>query len=604
MRYFLAYLRGLETAFGTDFGFIDSLRNTGFAKAGDFPIYLSSPANGIFNFADSGSGGSRSYQHWALFYLASRFHNPLYLYYQKKHASPTIDNILYYQPFETQLKAQDVPLDKVFRKTEVATMRSSWTDDEALFAGIKCGTNGIAHAHQDLGSFAFYGLREKWIADMGTERQTYLSHQHHLPRSHFYRIREEGHNTLVFNPESGYSQSPRGSSKIIRFKSAPSECFAVADLTDAYSEHAEKVIRGYRLFDNRRAFLVQDEIRTAEPANLWWFAHGVAGSDFSTAQDGRSATIKRNGKTCYVRLLAPPDAALTVMDAHPLATSPNPDIQAQNKNVRKLAIHLTDASEVTIAVLFTPAYDFETPPATVPEIAPLEAWQLAADETIPALQGIAVAGTKLPQFSPDVYSYTIRLPPDAAEVPALTAQAAGDAVATVDLPDTLPGTARISVRAPGVAEPSVTLVRFLPELPPGGTEKPQAKSKPSTVNGITVTASRDDGNAPANALDDNLETRWSANGEEEWIAFDFGHTRELSRLAIAWYNGDLRQTRFTVSVSDDGKHWRKIHTGQSSGKTDAPEPVTLDKTYSTRFLKITGYGNTSNLWNSITEVKF
>ena len=38
MRYFLSYLRGLETAFGTDFGFVDALKGTGFELAGDFPV--------------------------------------------------------------------------------------------------------------------------------------------------------------------------------------------------------------------------------------------------------------------------------------------------------------------------------------------------------------------------------------------------------------------------------------------------------------------------------------------------------------------------------------------------------------------------------------
>jgi hypothetical protein len=33
----------------------------------------------------------------------------------------------------------------------------------------------------------------------------------------------------------------------------------------------------------------------------------------------------------------------------------------------------------------------------------------------------------------------------------------------------------------------------------------------------SVSASADDGNVPANTLDDNLGTRWSAKGDGQWI---------------------------------------------------------------------------------------
>src|SRR5881394_2670853 len=39
---------------------------------------------------------------------------------------------------------------------------------------------------------------------------------------------------------------------------------------------------------------------------------------------------------------------------------------------------------------------------------------------------------------------------------------------------------------------------------------------------ILVTASADDGNVAANSLDNNLATRWSAQGDGQWIFFDLG----------------------------------------------------------------------------------
>jgi hypothetical protein len=376
MRYFVPYLRGLETAFGTDFGLVAALEGTGFAQAGDFPVYLVSPLGSIYNFADSGSG-SGGFQHPSLFYLAARFRNPLYRYFQEQHTSGGLADLLYREPLRTELTIGDLPLDKYFRQTEVATMRSGWADREATFVGIKCGKNGIAHAHQDLGSFIFYALGEKWFIDLGTERQTYLSHQHHLPKSDFYRIREEGHNTLVFDPSAGFCQDPKGSAEIKCFESSPAEALAVADLTDAYRDHAVSVQRGYRLLGGRTALLVQDEFTAKQEADVWWFAHGEKDTDYTVDESGTTVTLQRGGTRCRAQLLSPSGARFTVMDAAPLPTSPNPNIQDPNNGMKKLAIRLPDARQATIAVLFTPYLAADSPAEIRVRLTPLADWKLA-----------------------------------------------------------------------------------------------------------------------------------------------------------------------------------------------------------------------------------
>ena len=602
LQYFASYLRGLETAFGGDFGFVKALKGTGFSRAGDFPVYLVSPLGGIYNFADSGSGGGQ-FQHWSLFFLADRFHNPLYRSFQEQHSGGGLFDLLYYRAGGPATAAPEVALDKAFRETEVASMRNSWTDRQALFAGIKCGKNGIAHAHQDLGSFVFSGLGETWFVDLGTEGQTYQAHKHHLPSWQFYRIREEGHNTLVFDPGEKTSQDPKGESRIVRFESSPEDVFAVADLTHAYRQHAAAVRRGYRLFDQRRAFLVQDEVQGSKAKDLWWFAHGAAGTVAALSESGREATLERNGKRCQVRLLAPAGATLAIMDAAPLPTSPNPDIQTANKGVKKLAVHLSAATDVTIAVLFVPAYGFEPAPTVSLEVTPLASWQLAA-VAVPALSALNVGGAPVVGFSPRVYSYSVELPADTAALPALSASAMAEAEVVTEPAPAFPGTAQITVKDRRSAASSRYLVRFLPPAPIGSPEKAQVESKAVTVRGVTVSASHDDGNLPQGVLDGDPQTRWSASGSEEWIAFDFGAARELSAVRIAWYSGDTRRTRFKLSVSADGNAWTEVHAGESSGKTADLESYPLAPPRAARHLRITCYGNSSNLWNSITAVEF
>lgn len=116
-----------------------------------------------------------------------------------------------------------------------------------------------------------------------------------------------------------------------------------------------------------------------------------------------------------------------------------------------------------------------------------------------------------------------------------------------------------------------------------------------------VTASSNDGNLPANTIDDDLATRWSAKGDGEWIRFDLGSVQTLGYAGIAFHSGSQRFTKFEIEVSADGVAWTKVFSGRSSGKTEAIEVFDFpDQT--ARYLRIIGRGNSKNDWNSLTEV--
>jgi hypothetical protein len=52
----------------------------------------------------------------------------------------------------------------------------------------------------------------------------------------------------------------------------------------------------------------------------------------------------------------------------------------------------------------------------------------------------------------------------------------------------------------------------------------------------------EENNAPANLLDNNLYTIWSAAGDNEWIQFDLGGEKQLSKIAVAWYKTNEEYT--------------------------------------------------------------
>jgi hypothetical protein len=107
---------------------------------------------------------------------------------------------------------------------------------------------------------------------------------------------------------------------------------------------------------------------------------------------------------------------------------------------------------------------------------------------------------------------------------------------------------------------------------------------------------------PANTTDGDLSTRWSAAGDGQWIAYDIGTLATVNEVAIAWLSGAQRKASFAIAVSVDGKTWNEVFSGDSSGTTNDLEAYTFPSV-SARYVRITGYGNSANQWNSINETE-
>lgn len=123
-----------------------------------------------------------------------------------------------------------------------------------------------------------------------------------------------------------------------------------------------------------------------------------------------------------------------------------------------------------------------------------------------------------------------------------------------------------------------------------------------TLTGTAVTASGNDGNLPVNTVDGQLGTRWSAQGDGQWIQYDLQAPRMVGHVKIAWHNGSSRKAAFDLQVSTDGKAFTTVFGGQSSGSSSALE--TYDFTdVSARYVRVVGHGNSANAWNSITETE-
>jgi hypothetical protein len=342
--YNVVFLAGLQSALGTDFGLSQI---AGFDQTGLFPIYVTGPRNRTFNYAD---GGDHPLPAPQMFWLARQFKQPVLAWYERRAATPSALDLLWFNPTGTSPEAAGWPLDKYFRGTEIALLRSEWENPQALFVGFKAGDNKANHSHLDLGSFVLDAAGVRWAADLGGD-------DYNLPayfgsrRWTYYRLRAEGHNTLVINPSEAPDQNPAARAQITRFESKPERAFALADLTSAYSKHARRVWRGVALL-NRDKLLVQDEIQAEQPVELWWFMHTPA--SVKIEGDGRTANLRQAGAELHAEILSPAGAKFELMDAKPLPTSPNPEGQGRNNRIRKLAVHLTGIRDARLAVLLVP----------------------------------------------------------------------------------------------------------------------------------------------------------------------------------------------------------------------------------------------------------
>jgi hypothetical protein len=362
-RYNFAFLAALQSALGTDFK-LSTL--PGVEQTGWFPIYIGSPAGPTFNYADGGSGAIFAPQ---LFWLARRFEQPVLAWYQARTPRPSALDLLWYSATQTDPESAGLPLDKYFRVSEAVTLRGSWTDTNATFVGFKAGKNNDSHGHLDIGTFVLDALGERWAMGFGADNYNlpgYFGKQ----RWDYYRLRAEGHNTLVVNPGKGPDQRP-AATKILRFESKPDRAFAIGDLKAAVVPDARRAERGVALLDRRRV-LMQDELVTEQPAEVWWFMHTEAAVSLDKA--GTTATLERNGKQLSARILAPANARFTVRNAEPLPGSPHPPEQATNDRQRKLAIHLTGVKDLRLAVLFTPLPPDAKAAPLAGNVVPLEQW--------------------------------------------------------------------------------------------------------------------------------------------------------------------------------------------------------------------------------------
>ena len=122
--------------------------------------------------------------------------------------------------------------------------------------------------------------------------------------------------------------------------------------------------------------------------------------------------------------------------------------------------------------------------------------------------------------------------------------------------------------------------------------------------GIAISAiGSQSGNPYGNVNDGKLSTRWSQEGTNQWIRFDLKSVKSVWAVDVAFYNGDTRVFYFKVQTSTDGKTWTDATDNlTSSGLTNELERYRFEPVEA-RYVRLLCSGNSTNKWNSPTEVR-
>ena len=484
--------------------------------------------------------------------------------------------------------------DMYFKYEETGMMRSGWTSESDSYLGYHCGTNMAGHMNYDSGCFVYDIMGTRWICDLG--RDGYNGNT-----STYYRMRAEGNNVYVFDPDDSMGQIKETYGQgLVRRESNDEDSFAVIDITASYSNVANKAQRGFRLTDNRSVAVIKDEIELKDDKTHKFYSFLHTGTEIEIA-DSKTAYLKDKGKTMQVKLDTNQPLEFKVMEAYQMETSPTPDYdQKDNSKFKKLAICGEVKGDIDIMVTLTP----QIGGVNFAEVQnqPMSDWTLVPSSGVAKekqqLDGMTVNGKPYAMFSPDTENYTYFVS-DASEtaIEVYTNNANANVVSvnngngeysfTVYQKD-YPLNFRVYTVKVMSLNTGVTDATLLNPSDIIASHQPQAE------------------NAIGNIMDGDSKTRWSAQGEGVYAQYEFDKEYDISKISLKTHEGNKRQQFFDIQASTDGVNYTTVYSGNTSGTTLDNEVFTIPTTRA-KFIRLVCnkcYFPATEVWsewNSIIE---
>jgi hypothetical protein len=112
---------------------------------------------------------------------------------------------------------------------------------------------------------------------------------------------------------------------------------------------------------------------------------------------------------------------------------------------------------------------------------------------------------------------------------------------------------------------------------------------------------------PQNVDDGNLTTKWSVNGDNQWLLFSLAEPFKISHLQIALLPDQKYESYFDLYASTDNLTWEpvliKTASCNFSGSLQNFDFPAIKTNIEYSFVKLVGHGNSLNTWNNYSEVK-
>ncbi|KAG6870752.1 hypothetical protein C0993_004183, partial [Termitomyces sp. T159_Od127] len=159
----------LLTATGSHYGLLDV--NPDFSKTGNFHMYVSGSTS-LFNYGDHGPNKFSTTANSMIFY-GDHYNEPQYMLFQREqHDAAEPWSMFWYTPTVSGAFWDGAKLDQFFDNglDQWASMRSSWTDSNALYVAVKAGKLQGHQTHNDLddGDFVLDALGTRWAGELGS----------------------------------------------------------------------------------------------------------------------------------------------------------------------------------------------------------------------------------------------------------------------------------------------------------------------------------------------------------------------------------------------------------------------------------------------------
>lgn len=601
MRYLAPFMQSTLYTFGDDFNIFDA---PGFATTTDFYLDIDG-MTGVNNLHDAvadnhGVAGE-------VFCLSNMLGRPdlTQALLAKMDVYGLNDGIWSLMYYDTSIKYDgtvDRALDAYYRGLEFVSMRSSWLNSAGIYASLHSGGHsGQSHDHVDVGSFVLDIGGQRFASDYGKE--SYDLKANGTYRHYYYRIRPEGHNVFVINPDTTGNDIGMNleTETISTFVSKSRGAYTVVSMNKAYAGYAQSAARGMMLGDDRKSVLIRDEIRgmTNDTNEVWWFMQ-MEDVTVTVTDDGKGAILSKGGVDVHMQVVSNAQSweikVLDTKEMYPLEGLPDQDKQTPNTNYSRLAIVFKTGKDVDINVKFAEVGDpkGDTP---INDVA-LANWSipdgiLVAD---PKLDGIEIGGVEVPDFNKNQTFYNFQLPCGTTECPDVKVIGGEGCDIVIKKPKSLPGYLNITVTSKA---DSTSQTKYKLYLTVSGPISVEVSDTPEAENRGT------------NMLDGDLTTKWAVTGAG-WAKFTFPEPQMVDAIWLCAMEMTRRVQPFSIYVSEDGVNFTKVWEGTTEllpeGSRDQLQEFKIPEgNYKAIRIDVTGAqypDGRQYSWTSIMEVAF